>query len=233
MDGDGRFVVTDMTRSRVSVFAPLPNAGDRDGDGRADCVDNCPAVPNADQADTNGNGVGDACDNTNVCANLNCDDGNVCTDDSCVPATGCVHTDNSVVCDDGNACTQTDTCRNGTCTGANFSWSGVLKPINADGTSVFKLGSTIPTKFKLTGACAGNPNLVANIYFVKATNAKTSLDEAMATPAADPGSVFRYSASDDQYIYDLKTKGLSVGNWNLGIDLHDGVGIRNVRVGLR
>jgi len=36
---------------------------DTDGDGVADCVDNCAATPNADQADADGDGVGDACDN--------------------------------------------------------------------------------------------------------------------------------------------------------------------------
>jgi hypothetical protein len=35
---------------------------DRDGDGVSDCRDNCPAVANAAQSDTNGNGVGDACE---------------------------------------------------------------------------------------------------------------------------------------------------------------------------
>ena len=34
---------------------------DGDGDGRNDCLDNCPADANADQADRDGNGVGDAC----------------------------------------------------------------------------------------------------------------------------------------------------------------------------
>jgi Tol biopolymer transport system component/predicted flap endonuclease-1-like 5' DNA nuclease len=37
-------------------------AADSDGDGFADPFDNCPAVPNADQADMDANGVGDACD---------------------------------------------------------------------------------------------------------------------------------------------------------------------------
>ncbi|RKG72004.1 hypothetical protein D7W79_29840 [Corallococcus exercitus] len=39
----------------------LPAVVDSDGDGIADDVDNCPAVPNADQADTDQDGVGDAC----------------------------------------------------------------------------------------------------------------------------------------------------------------------------
>lgn len=36
--------------------------GDLDGDGRADGVDNCPGIANADQADTDLDGVGNACD---------------------------------------------------------------------------------------------------------------------------------------------------------------------------
>jgi len=35
---------------------------DSDGDGVADCIDNCPSVANADQADSDSDGVGDACD---------------------------------------------------------------------------------------------------------------------------------------------------------------------------
>jgi hypothetical protein len=38
------------------------NAADTDGDGVVDPFDNCPRQPNPDQADENGNGVGDACD---------------------------------------------------------------------------------------------------------------------------------------------------------------------------
>ena len=37
-------------------------AQDTDGDGIPDADDNCPDTPNPDQTDTNGNGVGDACE---------------------------------------------------------------------------------------------------------------------------------------------------------------------------
>ncbi len=37
---------------------------DSDADGVADCIDNCPNVANPDQADSNGNFIGDACDPT-------------------------------------------------------------------------------------------------------------------------------------------------------------------------
>ena len=60
---------------------PAPVA-DADGDGILDTVDNCPNTPNPDQADTNGDGLGDACAQV---------DPNTCTTDAdCGPSGGCV-----------------------------------------------------------------------------------------------------------------------------------------------
>jgi hypothetical protein len=68
---------------------------------------------------------GNACTTADVCTAgvcvggppLNCNDGNLCTTDTCDPATGCVHTPNSLPCDDGNPCTTGDTCAGGACVG--------------------------------------------------------------------------------------------------------------------
>lgn len=57
-------------------------APDRDGDGINDDVDNCPVTANADQLDSNGNGIGDACEGTGE-PDADCD-GRPDTADNCV-----------------------------------------------------------------------------------------------------------------------------------------------------
>ena len=103
------------------------------------------------------------------------------------------------------------------------SWSNFLQPVNTDGTSIFKLGSTVPVKFKLTGGSAGVTTLAARILVVKASSgiAGTEL-EPIATNVADAGNVFRYDAGGGQYIFNWGTKGLSEGTWQIRVDLLDG-----------
>lgn len=104
---------------------------------------------------------------------------------------------------------------------AAYSWSGVLQPINADGSSVFKQGSTVPVKFNLTGASAGITNLQAKLYLSQVNTVDpTAANEADSTSAADTGNTFRYSGG--QYVFNLSTKNLSQGTWYLRIDLGDG-----------
>ncbi len=49
----------------ISVQGP-PSPGDEDGDGVPDEVDNCAGIPNPDQADFDGDAIGDACDEDGV-----------------------------------------------------------------------------------------------------------------------------------------------------------------------
>jgi len=67
---------------------------------------------------------GNACTTNDTCAGgscaggsaPDCNDFNVCTTDTCIPASGCQHTNNAVACSDGNACTVGDVCGGGSCT---------------------------------------------------------------------------------------------------------------------
>jgi hypothetical protein len=46
--------------------------------------------------------------------------------------------------------------------------------------------------------------------------------EASSTSNATTGSLFRYDADAQQYIFNLSTKGLTTGTWSLKIALDDG-----------
>lgn len=114
-----------------------------------------------------------------------------------------------------------------------YSWSGVLRPINQDGTSVFKQGSTVPVKFKLTGASAGITDAVAKLYLAKISDGVAGPEsEAVSSASATTGNAFRYDASEGQYIFNWGTKGLTAGTYRLRIDLGDAV-TRTVNVALK
>jgi hypothetical protein len=114
-----------------------------------------------------------------------------------------------------------------------YSWSGFLQPINPDGTSIFRLGSTVPVKFQLTGGAANITNLVATLTVAKTSNNVTgSYNEATSNAASDSGSTFRYDATSNQYIFNMSTSNLSTGTWSLQINIGDGVQ-RTINISLR
>jgi hypothetical protein len=107
-----------------------------------------------------------------------------------------------------------------------YDFCGIRPPINPDGTSIFKLGSTVPVKFQLKDA-KGNfvSSATARIYVTKISNNVTGTEvevEAVSTSAATTGNLFRYDPTDNQYIFNLSTKNLSTGTWKIRIALDDG-----------
>ncbi len=102
-----------------------------------------------------------------------------------------------------------------------YTWADLQQPVNLDGSSIFKFGSTIPLKFQLTGASASQV-ITAKVYLAKVSNNVIGSDvEAISTSAADSGNTFR-SSGGGQYIFNLSTKPLSIGTWQIRIDLGDG-----------
>ncbi|MDR6863414.1 HYR domain-containing protein [Phycicoccus sp. 3266] len=149
---------------------------------------------------------------------------------TCDPASGstfplgtttvtCTSTDKT-----GNTATKTFTVT------VTVAWSGFLAPVVDKG--VYKQGSTIPVKFALTGASAGVTNLQASLWLRKLPAAGTTGPDpvAVSTSAATTGNLFRYT--DGQYLFNLNTKPLAVGSYELRVDLGDGVA-RTVTISLR
>lgn len=115
----------------------------------------------------------------------------------------------------------------------NYQWSGALQPINADGSSVFKAGSTVAVKFQLTGASAGITTASARLTYAKVSNSVPGpVNEADASGNATTGNLFQYDPTSGQYRFNWSTRGLTAGSYRLTIDLGDGV-VRTVNVALR
>jgi hypothetical protein len=104
----------------------------------------------------------------------------------------------------------------------------ILQPINTDGTSVFKKGSTVPAKFRICdayGNSIGTAGVVTSFRLIASTvNPSATLNEEVISTT--PDNAFRWSATDQQWIFNLNTKNLSAGvKYTYEIKLNDGSSI--------
>ncbi|WP_040337214.1 PxKF domain-containing protein [Candidatus Blastococcus massiliensis] len=108
-----------------------------------------------------------------------------------------------------------------------YAYGEIRQPINADGSSVFKAGGTVPVKFGVTDF-AGQPVTTARAtlstvrsYDIQALGSGQEAEQEATSPgSANTGNVFRLS--DEQYVYNLSTKGMAAGSYQLFIRLDDG-----------
>lgn len=105
-----------------------------------------------------------------------------------------------------------------------YDFSGVLSPINPDGSSVFKLGSVVQVKFQLKDYMGSYiSTATVRIYIAKVTDGVVGAElEATSRGSANKGNVARYDSKKNQYMFSLDTKNLSEGAWQIRIDLGDG-----------
>jgi hypothetical protein len=92
--------------------------------------------------------------------------------------------------------------------------SGILAPVKTDESTSYKAGSTLPVKFQLTDK-AGN-------YLTGAT-AKIYVEDSsgISTSAAVEDHQFRYDSTENQYIFNLSTKSMSLGKYKIRVDVGD------------
>src|SRR5207245_711553 len=99
-------------------------------------------------------------------------------------------------------------------TDENSVFGGYLQPVNADGSSIFRVGRTVPFKFQLTN-CAGGfiSTAVATIqvFFFANHVVGSQVEDITSAGQANTDSLYRYDPTANQYIYNLSTKSLASG----------------------
>jgi hypothetical protein len=106
----------------------------------------------------------------------------------------------------------------------------ILQPINANGTSTFKQGSTVPAKFRVcdaSGNSVGSAGLVTSINLVQTLygTVTQSVDDTVASTT--PDNSFRWDPTAQQWVFNISTKGLSTSTtYVYAIGLNDGSTIR-------
>jgi hypothetical protein len=102
----------------------------------------------------------------------------------------------------------------------------ILQPINSNGTSTFKQGSTVPAKFRVcdaNGNSVGSAGVVSAFNLVGVVNGTVTQTVEDAVASTTPDASFRWDPSGQQWIFNISTKPLAVGRTYIyAISLNDG-----------
>jgi lysophospholipase L1-like esterase len=115
-----------------------------------------------------------------------------------------------------------------------YAGGAVRQPINPDGSSIYRAGSTVPVKFSVTDVGGVvQPDVVAT-FSAERISTSVSGSELEATINVTPtaGDTFRWDPSASQYVFNWRTRGLPAGTYELSIELGEAAP-RTVLVSLR
>ncbi|HEY6969273.1 MAG TPA: MBG domain-containing protein, partial [Candidatus Angelobacter sp.] len=102
----------------------------------------------------------------------------------------------------------------------------ILQPVNADGTSTFKQGSTVPAKFRVcdvNGNSIGTPGVVQSFNLVQIITGTVTQQVDETVVSTTPDTAFRWDPTGQQWIFNISTKPLSVhSTYVYQIQLNDG-----------
>jgi len=100
----------------------------------------------------------------------------------------------------------------------------ILQPINADGSSVFKAGSTVPAKFRVCGTdgiSIVTADVIESFNLIQIISNSTVSDVNEEVDSTTPDDAFR--TGNGQWIFNISTKNLDAGNTYIYlIRLNDG-----------
>ncbi|MBZ0220876.1 MAG: HYR domain-containing protein [Candidatus Methylomirabilis sp.] len=103
-----------------------------------------------------------------------------------------------------------------------YAFGGFLPPIDQD--RPFKLGNTIPVKFRLMEAHGDMTSTASAAISLQKYSETGPVDDPLdgTEAGADNGNMFRYDEDDGQYVFNLGTRGLTQGSWQVSVSLDDG-----------
>jgi len=112
----------------------------------------------------------------------------------------------------------------------------ILQPINVDGSSVFKQGSTVPAKFRVcdaNGNSVGAAGVVASFNLVQTMSGTVVATVNEPVDSTTPDANFRWDSTAMQWIFNINTKTLSKNvTYFFRVTLNDGTTI-NFNFGLK
>jgi HYR domain len=108
-----------------------------------------------------------------------------------------------------------------------------LKPIRADGSSVFRVGRPVPVKFKLAGASQDITDLQSRLVVTKISDeCRGTADDESDEDGDETDFLFKFRKGKGIYAYRWKTRDESRGTYRLRAELGDGV-VHEVNVSLK